>query len=125
MSRTGKIRKFEDLIAWKKSKTLSLKIYSCTKNDGFRSDFALRDQVRRAVISVMSNIAEGFERYSPKEFQQYLSIARSSVAEVRSQIHLAKELKYLSERDAEEIINLCIEISKILGGLRRSMNRDK
>jgi len=122
MSRTGKVRKFEDLIAWQKSKTLSLMIYSCTKNDGFRTDFALRNQIRRAVISVMSNIAEGFDRYSPKEFQQYLSIARGSVAEVRSQIHLAKELNYLSEKDAKEIIDLCIEISKILGGLRRSMN---
>jgi four helix bundle protein len=94
---------------------ISLKIYRCTKNEGSRSDFALWVQVRRAVISVMSRIVEGFDGYRPKEFQQDLSIAGGSAAEVRSQIHTEKELHYLSEKDAIEMIGLSAEIGKSQG----------
>jgi len=125
MAKTGKIERFEDLIAWQKSKRLSLLIYEESSRGDFSRDFALRDQVRRAAVSIMSNIAEGFERYSPKEFQQYLSIARGSAAEVRSQIHIAYALGYLSRERSSEIIDLCNEIGRVLGGLRRSLCKIK
>jgi len=122
MAKTGRIQKFEDLIAWQRSKKLSVMVYNCTKNERFYRDFPLRDQMRRAVISVMSNIAEGFERHSPKEFQHFLSIARGSAAEVRSQIRLAMELGYVSEKESQEIIDLCEEIRRVVSGLRSSLN---
>ncbi len=121
MAKTGKIERFEDLIAWRKSKNLSILIYKESGSGNFSRDFALRDQIRKAAISIMSNIAEGFERYSRKEFQQYLSIARGSAAEVRSQMHMARSLGYTSEERASEIIDLCNEVGRILAGLHRSL----
>ena len=98
--RGAKVEKFEDLIVWQKAKELSLAIYQVTTTGLFSKDYGLRDQIRRAAISVMSNIAEGFERYSRQEFKQFLSVARGSVAEVRSQLHLAYGLHYISSRCA-------------------------
>lgn len=86
------VRRFEDLRAWKKAKELALAVYKATEGGRFGRDFGLRDQIRRAAVSVMSNIAEGFDRYSRAEFRHFLSIARGSVSEVRSQLHLAHEL---------------------------------
>jgi four helix bundle protein len=87
--------RFEDLQVWTKSRDLSVAIYRVTETGAFAKDFGLRDQIRRAAVSVMSNIAEGFERYSIPEFQRFLSMARGSASEVRSQLHLARELRYL------------------------------
>ncbi|HEU0077479.1 MAG TPA: four helix bundle protein, partial [Longimicrobiaceae bacterium] len=78
-----KIARFEELAVWKKSKELSLGIYRVTNQGRFRHDFGLKDQIRRAAVSVMSNIAEGFERYSRSEFRHFVSIARGSASEVR------------------------------------------
>jgi four helix bundle protein len=125
MAKSGKIERFEDLIAWQKSKHLSVLIYRTSSKAPFSKDFGLRDQIRKAVISIMSNIAEGFERYSPREFRQFLSIARGSAAEVRSQLHLARELDYIPEDEAVRMIALSEEIRRILGGLRKSLNTEK
>src|SRR3712207_4398039 len=91
------ITRFEDLEVWKKARDLSLAIYRVTSKGSFARDFGLRDQIRRAAVSVMSNIAEGFDRYSRSEFKQFLSIARGSASEVRSQLYLAHALGYLNE----------------------------
>jgi four helix bundle protein len=91
----ARITRFEDLGVWLKAKELSLAIYRLSGAGPFLRDYGLRDQIRRAAVSVMSNIAEGFERYSRAEFRHFLSIARGSAAEVRSQLHLARELGYL------------------------------
>jgi len=88
----SKVERFEDLQVWQMAHDLSVTIYSLTRNGAFPKDWGLRDQIQRASVSVMSNIAEGFERYSRQEFKQFLSIARGSCAEVRSQIQLAKSL---------------------------------
>lgn len=93
--RSAKVEKFEDLVVWQKAHHPAVSVYRFTALEPFCRDFGLRDQVQRAV-SVMSNIAEGFERYSGPEFRQFLSVERGSVAEVRSQLHLARSLKYLS-----------------------------
>jgi len=123
MKNAAKIQKFEDLIAWQKSKRLSILIYRITGEGLFKKDFNLKCQIRKASISVMSNIAEGFDRYSTKEFMYFLSIARGSVAEIRSQIHLAEELGYINQIEATSIVDLCIEIALIIGGLRKSLER--
>lgn len=113
-----KIEKFEDIIAWQKARILSLAIYSVFKN---HRDFAFRDQITRAVISIMNNIAEGFERNSDKELKQFLYIAKGSVGEVRSMLYLAKDLQYLSEKDFNEMHNFCSEISKLLSGFIKTL----
>jgi four helix bundle protein len=123
MKNTARIHRFEDLIAWQKLKNLSLLIYRITGKDPFKKDFNLKNQIRKASVSVMSNIAEGFDRYSTKEFMYFLSIARGSVAEIRSQIHLAEELGYINNTEATSIVDLCRETGLIIGGLRKSLEK--
>jgi len=122
--RSAKVDKFEDLIVWQKAHDLAVDIYRVTRREPFCRDFGLKDQIQRAAISIMSNIAEGFERYSRPEFRQFLSIARGSVGEVRSQLHLAQSLKYITEDDFETIYSLCKDIGNLIGALRKSLDRD-
>ena len=119
----SKVERFEDLQVWQMAHDLSVAIYGLTKDGEFSRDWGLRDQIQRASVSVMSNIAEGFERYSRQEFKQFLSIARGSCAEVRSQIQLAKSLGYVSESDSSNICEKCITLSQAIGGLRTSLDR--
>ena len=117
----SKIEKFEDLIAWQKARQLTADIYKITNRGEFARDFGLRDQIRRASVSVMSNIAEGFERFNPKEFHYFLSIAKSSYGEVRSQLYVALDANYLQTIKFAELKNKCVELSKITNGLRSSV----
>ncbi len=89
-----KIDRFEDIKAWQKSKTLTVMIYNLVKD--FR-DFGYRDQIQRCSVSIMNNIAEGFERRLNKEFKQFLFIAKGSCGELRSMIHLGLEIGYVSK----------------------------
>ena len=118
-----KIERFEDLIAWQKARELTRQIYIHTGDGAFSKDFGLRDQIRRASVSVMSNIAEGFERGSRAEVHHFLVIAKGSCAEVRSQLYIAKDVSYLSEIDFNKLMNLSTEVSRIIGGLRASVQR--
>ena len=113
-----KIEKFEDIIAWQKGRILSFTIYSIFKS---HRDFAFRDQIIRAVISITNNIAEGFERNSDKELKQFLYIAKGSVGEVRSMLYLAKDLQYISEINFENLCSACMEISKLLSGFIKTL----
>jgi four helix bundle protein len=113
----NKINSFEDLIAWQKARIFNQRIYKVSDARSFSNDFALKDQVRRASISIVSNIAEGFERNGNREFVQYLSIAKASNAEVRSHLYIALDLGYVSKNLFEELINLSEEIGKIINGL--------
>jgi four helix bundle protein len=92
---TGRIEKFEDLIVWQKARELTKNIYRVTKIGEFLKDFGLRDQIRRASVSIMSNIAEGFERGGRSEFHQFLVIAKGSCAELRSQLYVALDAEYI------------------------------
>jgi len=83
------VKYFEDLEVWKEARRLTNEIYGATRNDGFSKDFGLRDQIQRAAVSIMSNIAEGFERGGNQEFIQFLYIAKGSCGEVRAQLHVA------------------------------------
>ena len=82
----AKIKRFEDIESWKKSRELAKSVYRITLNQRFARDFGLRDQIRRASVSILSNIAEGFERDGDKEFIQFLSLAKGSCGEVRAQL---------------------------------------
>lgn len=121
------IQKFEQIEAWQKARELTILIYKLSAASPFSKDFALRDQIRRAAISVMSNIAEGFERGGNKEFVQFLSIAKGSLGELRSQLCLALDQLYLDRISFEQADSLATQTGKLIGGfmiyLRQSKNR--
>lgn len=113
-----KIVEFEEIVGWQKAKELTLNIY---KLFGECKDFGFRDQIQRASVSVMNNIAEGFERSTDKEFRHFLYIAKGSCAEVRSMLYLACALGYLSDDDMKENMNLTTDISKLLSGFIKTL----
>ncbi|MCH8880642.1 MAG: four helix bundle protein [Planctomycetes bacterium] len=123
--RLGSIRRFEDLIAWQKARELTRAVYQSTGHGAFSQDFGLKRQIQRAAVSVMSNMAEGFERHRPREFHQFLSIAKSSCAELRSQLYVACDVGYLDRSDFERFMNQAEEVARIIGGLRASLAIDK
>lgn len=110
-------RGFEEIGAWQKARELTKKIYDVTSTGTFSRDFGLRDQIRRAAVSVMSNIAEGFERGGTKEFIQFLSIAKGSSAEARSQLYVALDQNYITEEQFQELAGISKEISRMISGL--------
>lgn len=116
-----KIEKFEDLIVWQKARVLNKFIYDITSSEKFSKDFALANQIRRSSISIISNIAEGFERNGNKEFIQFLYISKASCAELRSQLYIALDLVYISNQKFDELNSLAIEISKMIRGLIQSI----
>ena len=123
----GRVDRFEDLLAWQKARLLTKRVYDLTSKGTFARDFGLRDQIRRAAVSVMSNIAEGFERNKLTEFHQFLSIAKASCAEVRSQLYVALDVGYLEVSTFQEVLRIAEETGRIIGGLRASIEakRDK
>jgi four helix bundle protein len=120
-----KITSFQDLIAWQKARILTANIYRVTAEGAFAKDFGLKDQIRRAAVSIMSNVAEGFERGRPSEFHQFLSIAKGSCGELQSQLFVALDARYLSERDFESLLEGANEVARIVGGLRAAVQRKK
>ena len=119
----AKIEKFEDILTWQKARELTQLVYRASRKGEFAKDFALRDQIRRAVISITSNIAEGFERGGTKEFVQFLGHAKGSCGEVRSQLYIALDEAYLSQPDWEELHNRCLEISRLLDGFAKYLRQ--
>lgn len=112
----AKIEKFEDLEVWKEARELCKIVYSLTKKPVFSKDFDLVRQIRRSSGSIMDNIAEGFERDGKKEFIQYLSIAKGSAGEVRSQSYRAFDQNYISKEEFNELYEKANDISKMLSG---------
>ena len=117
------ISRFEELIAWQKARLLAAAIYRLTSQGAFSRDFGLRDQIQRAAVSVMSNIAEGFERGSSAEFHQFLVIAKASCAEVRSQLYVSLDINYVDQKQFDETMMLSEEVARLVGGLRASVKR--
>ena len=113
-----KITIFEDIIAWQKARILTGKVYktfvSC-------KDYSFKDQIQRASLSVMNNVAEGFERKTNKELKNFLFIAKGSCGEVRSMLYIAKERNYISNQEFEEYSKDAVEISKLLSGFIKSI----
>lgn len=115
------IYRFEDLIAWQKARLLAKAVYEVTGERLFARDFGLRDQIQRASVSAMSNIAEGFERRRTPEFKYYLSIAKVSAAEVRSQLYVALDIGYLNNDRFDELLNQAKEVGNVIAGLSASL----
>lgn len=113
-----KIEKFEDINSWQKAKELSIRTY---RNFSKNRDFSFRDQIQRAVISIMNNIAEGFERSGNKEFKYFLFVAKGSCAEYRSMLYVAHELGYISKKEFDEMRDSALEISRLISGLIKTL----
>jgi four helix bundle protein len=111
------IERFEQLLSWQKARDLNLAIYRLTNKELFSKDFGLKDQIRRSSVSVASNISEGFERNGNKEFIQFLSIAKGSLGELRTQLYLALDLNYITKEEFEKSNSDGWEVSKLIGGL--------
>lgn len=111
------ITRFEDIESWRKSRELAKSIYRITLNQKFSRDFGLRDQIRRAAVSILSNIAEGFERDGDKEFIQFLSLAKGSCGEVRAQLYVALDQEYIDDEEFNALVHSAVEISRMISGL--------
>jgi four helix bundle protein len=125
----NKIERFEDILAWQKARVLTNEIYAITNTGDFRNDFGLRDQIQRAAVSTMSNVAEGFERGGDKEFIQFLSHSKGSCGEVRSDLYVALDQGYLTSDNFKNVYEQSLEVSRLLSGfmsyLRTSDYRGK
>jgi four helix bundle protein len=122
---SGSIRRFEDLIAWQKARSLTSAVYGATQNGSFAKDFGLAGQIQRAAVSVMSNIAEGYERGNPGDFFRFLCIAKASCAEVRSQLYISLDIGYITQQQFDTLITQAEEVARLVGGLRTSVNRQR
>ena len=114
-----KVKRFEDLDCWSKSRKLTNEVYKVTGAGDFASDFALKNQIRKASISMLSNIAEGFERGGDKEFLNFLAIAKGSCGEVRAQLYVALDQEYLSQQAFDFLLDKVEEIGRMISGLMR------
>ena len=114
-----KIERFEDLEVWQLSRELVKSVYKLTSGTKFSKDFGLVSQIQRSAVSIMSNIAEGFERKSKKEFISFLSIAKGSCGELRSQLYIGLDLSYISKDEFQVNYQLAEKISKSLAGFMK------
>jgi four helix bundle protein len=110
---------FEEIDAWKRARELTRRVYEVTAHGAFSRDFVLRDQLRRACVSIMSNVAEGHGRGGRKEFLQFLSMALGSANEVCSQLYVALDQGYITDREFRSLADLAQETSNLIGGLAR------
>lgn len=121
----NKVEKFEDLIAWQKARELTRLVYEVTRKEGFSKDYGLSAQIQRAAVSIMSNIAEGFERGARGEFHQFLVIAKGSCAELRSQLYIALDVGHLTQSEFDRLSELATEVTRIIGGLRSAVAKQR
>lgn len=115
-----KITRFEEIIAWQKAKELTMCLYAVLKKN---KDYSYRDQLQRSAVSIMNNIAEGFERQTNREMKQFMFIAKGSCGEVRSMLHLGKELNYFHQLEFDRLLKLSEEISRLLSGFIKSLKQ--
>ena len=121
----AKVEHFEDLEVWRLARKLTGKIYSISRAGAFAKDFGFRDQICRAAVSIVSNIAEGFERQSSSQFAQFLDVANGSAGEVRAQLYIALDLGYIGEIQFTEAYNDVVSIGKMLTSLKRHLRSTK
>jgi four helix bundle protein len=106
-------KKFEEIRAWQKAREATKRVYQATADPKFSRDFGLRDQIQRASVSIMANIAEGFGRHSDREFANFLNIAHASVSEAQSHLYVALDLGYLQQTSFDRLYNLFDEVSRM------------
>lgn len=112
-------KKFEEIEAWQKARELAREIYTVSGQTSFSKDFALRDQIRRAAISVMANIAEGYGRGGTKEFTQFLSVAKASAVEIMSHLYVALDQRYVDRKTFDRLSGMADEVSRMIAGLMK------
>lgn len=116
----GRANRFEELIVWQKARLLNQAIYQMTAGQ-LHHDFSLRDQMRRANISIMSNIAEGFERETKADFARFLSIAKASCGELRCQLYVALDAGHITDEAFTAIRTQCEEVSRLIHAFRNAL----
>ncbi|HQZ83612.1 MAG TPA: four helix bundle protein [Pyrinomonadaceae bacterium] len=121
----AKIERFEDIESWKLAREAVNLVYDATNGERFGRDFALCNQIRRAAISIMSNIAEGFERNGNKEFLQFLAVAKGSCGEVRSQLYIALDQGYLGKETFGEISETLLTTSRLISGIMKYLRQSE
>ena len=121
----GRVERFEELVAWQKARILTKEIYAITRQPNVARDFGFVQQLQRAAVSVMSNIAEGFERGDRGEFHQFLSVAKSSCAETRSLLYVALDAGYIDQARFHDLLAKAEEVARIVGGLRAAVERQR
>ena len=119
----AKIERFEDLEGWKKGRLLAAEVYRLTSAGDLARDFGLRDQVRRAAVSIPSNIAEGFERGGDREFRQSLSHAKGSSGELKTHLCIALDVGFIGDEQFDPLYAQASEIGRILGGLMKYLSQ--
>jgi four helix bundle protein len=112
----GKIQKFEDILAWQKARELTREVYAHSKTGAFAKDFGLRDQIQRASVSIMGNVAEGYDRGGDKEFIQFLSVSKGSCGEVKSHLYVALDQQYINPPQFNQLYNSADEVGRLLAG---------
>src|SRR5262245_16250244 len=121
----AKIESFEDMVSWQKGRELTRVVYRASRSGEFARDYPLRDQIRSACISITSNIAEGFERGGDKEFIQFLSQAKGSCGEVRSQLYVALDEGFIVQAQFQEMKDLAIQASRAIAGMMSYLKRSE
>ncbi len=116
-------KQFEDIKAWQKSREVTREIYRLTMLGEFSKDYDLKSQIRRASISIMANIAEGFGRHSDKEFANFLNIAHASACEVQSHLYIALDLNYINQNHFDKIYALLGEITRMIYALSMHLRK--
>jgi four helix bundle protein len=123
----NKIERFEDILSWQKARALTKDIYTCTRTGPLARDLGLKDQIQRASVSTMANIAEGFERGGDREFLQFLSNCKGSCGEVKSHLYVALDQDYLAQASFDQLYAKTDEVSRLVVGfmtyLRQSQLR--
>jgi len=112
----SKIERFEDILAWQKARELTKSVYARTKVGPFARDFGLKDQIQRASVSIMGNVAEGFDRGGDNEFVQFLSFSKGSCGEVKSHLYVALDQQYVTPTQFTELYNSADEVGRLLSG---------
>jgi four helix bundle protein len=118
-------RRFEDLDVWQKARELNKTVYAVSNAGVFARDFKLRDQARGASLSIMANIAEGFERGGNREFSQFLSIAKGSCGELRSHLYAALDVGYVTQQQHQQTSDKAVEVSRMISGLMGHLSRSE
>ncbi len=117
------ITRFEDILAWQQARKLTTQVYQMTRREPFAHDFGLRDQIQRASVSAMSNIAEGFDCESKAEFGRFLGIARRSSVEVQSLLYVAMDVSYITEKEFAAQYEQARATKALIGGFKASLIR--
>lgn len=118
-------KNFEEIIAWKKARMLTKEIYLISNSGKFDKDFSLKDQIRRSLVSITANIAEGYDRRGDKEFIRFLNISKGSLAEVKSHLFVAFDVGYINDQVLKEIISLVDEIGKLISVLIKYLKESR